>query len=115
MKRLIAVVILLFSSLIIFAQNNKDIAEASFKVEGNCDMCKKRIESAAYIKGVKRAEWNKETQQINVVYRPSKTNKEEIQKSIAKAGHSTEKVQATEEDYKNLPECCQYKTNSCEH
>jgi len=78
-------------------------------------MCKKRIENAAYIKGVKRADWNEETHILTVVYRTSKTDAQQIEHSIAKAGHTTENVEATEEDYKKLPECCQYKTNNCEH
>ena len=113
MKNLIVLISLFLSSVISFAQS--DTKTETFKVDGNCGMCKKRIENAAYIKGVKRADWDKESHSLTVVYRPSKTSPEAIQQSIAKAGHSTEKVEATETDYKKLPECCQYKTNTCEH
>ena len=86
-----------------------------YKVEGNCGMCKKRIEEAAFVKGVKRTEWNKETRELTVVYRPSKTTADNILAAVAKAGHSSEKAAATEADYNKLPECCHYKTNSCDH
>jgi hypothetical protein len=76
-------------------------------------MCKKRIEQAAFVKGVKRAEWDKETKMLSVIYRPSKTTTEAIAQSIAKVGHSSEKTEAPERAYKNLPECCQYKDHVC--
>lgn len=113
MKNLILLISFLFSSFIAFAQS--DIKTETFEVEGNCNMCKKRIENAAYIKGVKRADWSKETHKLIVVYRPSKTTSAAIHQNIAKAGHSTDKVEAAEADYKKLPECCHYKTNTCEH
>lgn len=114
MKRLLIILSILFTSVFSFAQQ-KDIVTETYKVEGNCNMCKKRIEDAAYIKGVKRAEWDKETQQLKVVYMPSKTSADKILSAVAKAGHSSEKVTATEKDYNSLPECCHYKTNSCNH
>jgi periplasmic mercuric ion binding protein len=111
MKRLFILFISFIFSFAAIAQS--DIKTETFKVEGNCGMCKKRIEEAAFIKGVKRAEWNKETHALTVIYRPSKTSAEAIAQSVAKAGHSSEKMQASEKDYKSLPECCQYKTNTC--
>lgn len=113
MKNFIVLITLFLSSFISFAQS--DIKTETFKVDGNCNMCKKRIENAAYIKGVKRADWNKETHELTVIYRSSKTSSDAIHTSIAKAGHSTEKMEATDVDYDKLPECCHYKTNTCEH
>ena len=113
MKRFIILIFSFFFSIHSFAQS--DIKTDSFKVDGNCGMCKKRIEEAAYVKGVKRAEWNKDTHQLTIIYKASKTNIDAVAKSIAKAGHSSEKIEATEKDYNNLPECCHYKTNTCEH
>lgn len=81
-----------------------------FKVEGNCGMCKERIENAASIKGVKRAEWNIETKMLEIIYRTDKVDTQEVHKAIADAGHSTEKIEANEKAYKNLPACCSYKT-----
>ena len=115
MKLIIASLAIVFSSYSAIAQQAKDIATETHKVEGNCNMCKKRIEDAAYVKGVKRSEWNKQTQELTVIYKPSKTGTEAILASIAKAGHSTDKIEATEADYKKLPECCQYKSHTCNH
>ena len=116
MKQLIVLISVMFITLFAFAQDkNNDIVTKKYKVEGNCNMCKERIEDAAYIKGVKRAEWDKATQTLTVTYRSSKTTDEKVLANIAKAGHSTEKVPATEADYNKLPECCHYKTNTCEH
>ena len=112
MKHVILILTILVSSFTLYAQG-KDIKTETFKVEGNCSMCKKRIEKAAFVNGVKRAEWDKESHMLSVIYRPSKTNTEAISKSIAKAGHNTEAVEASVKDYKSLPTCCQYKDNSC--
>ncbi len=114
MKRLILFLSIILSCPYLFAQE-KDIATATYKVDGNCNMCKKRIEDAAYVKGVKRADWDKETHKLTVVYKPSKTSADEILKSVAHAGHSSDKIAANEADYNKLPECCHYKTNTCEH
>ncbi|MCD6063281.1 MAG: hypothetical protein K0R82_1192 [Flavipsychrobacter sp.] len=114
MKRLIVFLSIITSSIFVFAQEKeKEVVTEKYKVEGNCGMCKKRIENAAFVKGVKRAEWDKTSHELTVVYKPSKTNSEAILGAVAKAGHSSDKVQATEKDYKNLPECCQYKDNVC--
>ncbi|XZF16467.1 heavy-metal-associated domain-containing protein [Chitinophagaceae bacterium MMS25-I14] len=116
MKRLIVFLFVIFSSLsIVKAQSGKDIATEKFKVEGNCDMCKKRIENAAYSKGVKEAVWDEHTHMLTVTYRPSKTSVQNIAQSIAHAGHDNEKVHVTDADYKKLPECCAYKTATCNH
>jgi mercuric ion binding protein len=114
MKRLIVFLTIIFNSVFLFAQQ-KDIVTETYKVEGNCNMCKKRIEEAAYIKGVKKAEWNKDSHQLTVIYRSSKTNAEQVLAAVAKAGHSSEKITASDKDYNSLPECCHYKTKSCEH
>jgi copper chaperone CopZ len=79
-----------------------------FKVSGNCEMCKSRIEKAAKVDGVTKAEWNKETQMLAVTYDPSKVKSEDVQKKVAAAGHDTEKFKATDQAYKKLPSCCQY-------
>lgn len=113
MKRIVTVLIIIFSSFSAFAQS--DVKTDSFKVEGNCGMCKKRIEDAAYIRGVKRAEWNPETLQLTVTYKDSRTSMKNIAENVARAGHSSEKATASEKDYSRLPECCQYKTNVCTH
>ncbi len=95
--------------------NSNNIETIEFKVYGNCGECKERIENAALIKGVKLAEWNKETDILKVVFNNKKTNKQTIQQSIAEAGHDTEEFKATDETYKKLPNCCAYRDGVGKH
>lgn len=82
----------------------------SFKVSGNCEMCKDRIETAAKsVAGVTSAEWSAETQLLQVNFDESKANLDAIRKAIAQSGHDTEKYKAPDEVYKALPECCYYR------
>lgn len=90
-----------------FAQN--DVDTATVRVEGVCGMCKDRIENAAYIKGVKKATWDKETKTLTVIYKPNKVTLLQIEESIAAAGHDTERVKATEEAYNKVHDCCRYR------
>jgi periplasmic mercuric ion binding protein len=87
------------------------IKTETFKVWGNCDMCKTRIEKAAKIDGVKKAEWNQDTKILTLVYNPSAVKSDDILRKVAAAGHDTEKFKASDEAYKNLPGCCQYNRN----
>lgn len=80
----------------------------SFKVWGNCDMCKARIEKAAKIDGVFKTEWNKETKILTLVYNPKLVNSDTVLRKIAAVGHDTEKFQASDEAYNSLPGCCLY-------
>ena len=81
-----------------------------FKVSGNCEMCKERIETAAKsVSGVSSAEWSAETSMMRVVFDGTKTNADAIQQAIAKVGHDTENFKAKEIVYKELPECCLYR------
>ncbi len=81
----------------------------TIKVWGNCESCQARIEKAAKVDGVSKAEWNKDTKMLSVVYNPSKITNDDIQKKIAAVGHDTEKYKANDEAYAKLPGCCQYK------
>ena len=109
--------------LLVFGHHLVTIAQAKedekikiqFKVEGVCDMCKTTIENAAYIKGVKLAQWDKVSSIITVVYKTDKTNDDAIHQSIAAAGYDTDKVKATEKAYNSLPKCCKYREGLEKH
>lgn len=88
--------------------SQKKVTQDTIIVEGVCGMCKTRIEEAAFGKGVKFAEWTKETGQLTLVYRSDKTSLDSIESRIVEAGHSTENKAAEKEDYTSLPECCRY-------
>jgi len=89
-------------------QKNKN-AKYTIEVNGNCELCKKRIEKAAFsISGVKYAIWNVDTHQLNLILNEEKTTLLDVKKAVARAGHDTDVVKATEEAYSNLHSCCQY-------
>jgi copper chaperone CopZ len=72
-------------------------------------MCKDRIETAAYsVRGVRSASWDQQKNLLTVNYRANRTSQEEIEHTIAKAGHDTESFITDEETYKNLHHCCKY-------
>lgn len=97
-----------FSSQAQEAKKNKN-AKAEIQVNGNCEMCKKRIEKAALgVSGVKSAVWDVETHQMKLMLNEEKCSLLDVEKSIAKAGHDTQAVKADKKDYENLHGCCQY-------
>ena len=107
------IVLVLFISLMGFAtqaQEKKDKnAKHEIAVKGNCEMCKKRIEKAAYsIPGVKSAVWTPESQALLVIMNEQKSSIGEIETAVAKVGHDTEHVKATDEAYAKLHDCCSY-------
>lgn len=80
-----------------------------FAVGGNCNMCKKRIEKAAYsVNGVKNANWNITSGNISLIVDERKCSAESVQKAIAKVGHDAGKIRADEKAYNNLHHCCSY-------
>lgn len=107
---IIAIVFAIFTYQLSLAQTTKDIKTSTIKVEGVCNACKKRIENAAYIPGVKEAIWNKETSLLTVVYKTSKTSVEKIEAAVAKSGHDAGAAKAAEATYNKLPACCNYKS-----
>jgi copper chaperone CopZ len=81
----------------------------TIKVSGNCDMCKARIEKAAKIDGVTKAEWSVKNKTLMATFDPAKTSIDAIGKKIAAAGHDNDKAKATNVVYEKLPSCCQYR------
>lgn len=82
---------------------------AMFEVGGACSMCKDRIEKAALsLEGVASAEWSAEDHILHLLYDKKKVKLDKVHKSIAAAGHDTEKVKAPDSVYNQLPECCLY-------
>lgn len=81
----------------------------SIKVSGNCESCKTRIEKAAKVSGVAKAEWSEKTKVLTLVYDPAKVKCDDVQKKIAAVGHDTPKFKATSTVYNALPGCCKYR------
>ncbi len=85
------------------------ITTTEFKVRGVCGMCEKRIEKAALIKGVKLADWDKDSNVIKVIFNNKKTSAENIKKAIAAVGHDAGDEIAKDKVYNELPGCCAYR------
>ncbi len=91
------------------SEDNPDIKMAQFDVNGNCGMCKTRIETAAKsVKGIVSAEWDNKTKMVEIAFNDSETDLNNIHMAIARAGHDTEMHRANEEAYDNLHACCKY-------
>ena len=101
---------LLFVTLSTQAQEKKDKnAKHDVAVSGNCDLCKKRIGKAAYsVKGVKSADWHADDQTLHLIINEEKCSTLDVEKAVAKVGHDTDEVKATDEDYNKLHACCNY-------
>jgi len=110
----ILLVVILFSNISAQTQNSQKTSSTkteTFKVCGNCGMCKTRIEKTAKIEGVSKAEWNSETKMLTLTYDPSKVKSDDVLKKIAEVGHDSEKFKADDKTYNSLPGCCKYKRN----
>lgn len=81
----------------------------SFKVWGNCGMCKNRIETTAKSEGAINATWDAKTKLLTVSFDPLKTSIDGISKKIAIEGHDNEKYRTDDKVYSSLPACCHYK------
>ena len=110
MKKSLFIVLFMSFSLLSFAQKSPSKNEKkSFEVLGNCNMCKKRIEKAAFsVKGVKYASWDNSSGQLSLIYNGLKTDINTIEKQIAAVGHDTEHHVSSDKIYDQLPACCQY-------
>ncbi len=79
------------------------------EVKGNCGMCEKRIEKAAMgVDGVSKADWDKVTKKLEVVFNDTKTSVDKIETAVAKVGHDTPHHKSSDEVYNKLPDCCKY-------
>ena len=117
LKNISIICLSIILSISVFAEEKgkKKVKTLVFEVDGVCKMCKKRIENAALIKGVKMATWDKETEKLQVVYQPAKTDEMTIHKAVAKAGHDTKKVKAPDEVYEKIHHCCKYRDGEEKH
>jgi copper chaperone CopZ len=110
MKNIILVVLASLFSFTMMAQEKKSKnKKVILKAAGNCGMCEKRIEKAAFsVKGVKDAEWHVDCQDIHLVIDETKCSPGDVAKAIANIGHDTDLVKATDAVYDRLHGCCLY-------
>lgn len=116
MKLKIILLLFLISGAISAQDKNK---KEIILVEGNCQMCQKRIEKASLqVKGVKYASWDIPSNHLTLIYNQNKCDLKAIQFAIAEIGHDTHLYKAKEASYLNLPPCCLYRdpdTKNMEH
>lgn len=112
MKKVILSMIIALMTIVNACSQDVNIKSETFGVRGNCEMCKKTIETAANsINGVKTAVWDKENRKITVFYDKKKATIMKIHKAIAKSGYDTDMLNGDDSVYENLPGCCQYDRN----
>jgi cation transport ATPase len=104
LKFFIAIMALTISTVAFAATKTEAI-----KVSGNCEMCESTIEKAAKVDGVNKADWNKKTKVLTLVYNPAKVKSDDVLKKIAAVGYDTPKYKATAAVYNALPGCCKYR------
>ncbi|MDF0719264.1 TonB-dependent receptor [Kaistella sp. PBT33-4] len=100
----VLIISLFFTQLL----NAQTITESTFKVKGECGMCKDRIETTAKSAGAASANWNANTQTLSVKYDAARVTGDTILKKVAEVGHDNEKYTAPDSVYSNLPGCCLY-------
>lgn len=91
------------------AYDYMDLQKTEFKVYGNCEMCKERIETGVKsLDGVVHAHWGVDSKMLKVEYTEGSTNADELKRKVAEVGHDTESYRASDEVYDALHGCCQY-------
>ncbi len=106
------ILIMVLFTVIIFGQDK--IEETTFKVYGNCDQCKDRIEEALDIDEVKFAKWNKVTKNLKIAYSDA-ISLDSLKHRIALVGHDSDAFTAADSVYTQLPGCCLYRDNAKTH
>lgn len=108
MKKIVFIICLLLPLVACGKKIPTSAKRDTFKVWGNCGMCKKTIERSLKVEGVYDADWDKKTKMITVAYEPSKISLDEIQKKIADAGYDNDGYIANDSSYESLHSCCKY-------
>ncbi|MCP1298470.1 TonB-dependent receptor [Chryseobacterium sp. S0630] len=103
---------LILGALFLFTQfiSAQTLSKNQFKVKGNCEMCKTRIESAAKKAGAKTAVYSIDLQTLT--FETDKASADDILKKVAEAGHDNEKFKASDTTYEGLPGCCHYERDA---
>ena len=94
----------LFASFTSIAQEKTE----KIKVNGECGMCKTKIEKAAKSAGASYALWDSEKKELTVTYNNTSSNNAKIEKAVAAVGYDTEHEKAADATYDKLHECCKY-------
>ncbi len=109
MKSLSLIFSFLFFALASASAQEATVVTETFKVYGNCGMCKTRIEKALKgVDGIQSAEWSVAKKMATVTYDSKVITLDKIHEIIAGVGHDTEKARADDAVYAKLHGCCKY-------
>lgn len=112
MKNIVFILLAVVMNVSVYAQEKKKNAKHEIEVNGNCEICKKRIEKAAYsVAGVKSAIWQPEDKTLRLIMNEQKTDEKAVKTAVAKVGHDTDEIKSTDEVYNDLHHCCMYERN----
>ena len=78
------------------------------RVDGDCPMCEKTIEAAAFRKGEAAADWDVKAKTALITIDTMRTTVDAVLRRIAEAGYDNERYLAPDKAYAGLPGCCQY-------
>ena len=89
-------------------QSHEHSGHTALKVDGNCEMCKERIEKAALsVSGVSFANQEAETKKLHLNY-SNGVSLVDIHHAVAQACRDTESERAPDSVYDELPGYCVY-------
>lgn len=109
MKQIILIFLLMLGLGVVAQTKKNKNAKYTVEVNGNCEQCQKRIQKAALsVSGVKSAVWDISTHRLTLILNEEKTTLDKVEQAVAKVGHDTQNVKATNEAYDNLHSCCKY-------
>jgi copper chaperone len=91
-----------------FAQTASTSTTDTLSIKGmSCGMCERRIEkNIKKISGIQSIEADSENELAVVVFDPSKTSKDAIEREISRIGYDAGKYAADPDARENLPGCC---------
>lgn len=92
----------------------KNAHNITVKIDGDCPMCEKTIESVGSAKGEAIVDWDVDAKIASITYDSTRADLDAILKRIAYAGYDNERYLAPQEAYEALPSCCQY-TRTLKH
>lgn len=98
-------------ALLVFTSCSAQIKNAqtsTVRVDGDCPMCEKTIEKAAYVKGEAEADWDVDAKTARITFDSTRTDLDAVLQRIAQAGYDSERYLAPDAAYAALPGCCRY-------
>lgn len=110
MKQIVFLIVIALTGLHLSAQKpNKSPITTSFWVAGVCGMCEQTIERALDVKGAITADFELASNKLTITYKPNKISEPQIHALLNEVGYDTEKSTCSEEQYKRVHGCCQYR------